>query len=186
VLTAAQELAEAGFEVIEAEHAPDLAAFTRQAGVLIAAEAWEQFGQTFRADPARFGRNLQRRLAAARDQSPDAVAAARTARRAATAAFEQWMAPFDALLTPAVPCAAPAARSIDESAATLGHFTRWVNHVGACAISLPAGFDGRGLPLAIQLVGRGGTDARVLGIAQSFQRITRWHRQVPPLDDFCR
>jgi aspartyl-tRNA(Asn)/glutamyl-tRNA(Gln) amidotransferase subunit A len=152
---------------------------------LIADQAWGQFGAQFRAHPARFGQALQRRLAAARDQPPGDVQAARAARATATAAFERSMARFDALLTPTVPCAAPVAQGIDESGATLGHFTRWVNHVGACAISLPAGFDRQRLPVAIQLAGRGGADDRVLGIAQGFQGITQWHMQRPPLEDFC-
>ena len=82
---------------------------------------------------------------------------------------------------PVIGATAPVLAEVREHASTLGHFTRWVNHVGGCAISLPAGFDANGLPVGIQLVGRSGGDATVLGIAQAFQEATDWHRREPDL-----
>jgi aspartyl-tRNA(Asn)/glutamyl-tRNA(Gln) amidotransferase subunit A len=183
---AADALRDAGFELVSAPPALDLAALTQEAGVLIAAQAWNQLGERFQADPTLFGQALQRRFATARDQSPADVQRAREARITAAADFGHWMAHIDALLMPTVPCVAPLAQGINESGSTLGHFTRWVNHVGGCAISLPAGVDPQGMPVAIQLVGTHGADDRVLGIAQYFQQITGWHRLLPPLDGFLR
>ena len=110
------------------------------------------------------------------------VAPAAAAARAVEARdFELWAQDFDVLLLPTVGESAPAVAAIQERGSTLGHFTRWVNHVGGCAISLPAGFDEQGLPVAVQLVARGGADAQVLAVAMAFQQVTDWHRRRPDL-----
>ena len=186
VRRAASEFAACGFEIVPAEGAPDLGALTQEGGVVVAAEAWEVLGDRFLIQPESFGAALRRRLAAARDQAPEVVARAREGRATASRAFDRWMQEFDALLLPTVPCVAPPAQGIDESGSTLGHFTRWVNNVGGCVISLPAGLDGKGLPVAVQLVGRAGADVTVLGLAQAFQRVTAWHRLEPRLAGFAR
>ena len=54
--------------------------------------------------------------------------------------------------------------AVSESGAPLGAFTRWVNHVGGCALSLPAGGDAQGLPVAVQLVAAGGADRALLDL----------------------
>jgi aspartyl-tRNA(Asn)/glutamyl-tRNA(Gln) amidotransferase subunit A len=178
---AADVLRRAGFDCQPVRSPFALAALTEEAGTLIAHEAWQIFGAAFDAAPQAFGAALGRRLASAGTLAPVAIAQARAGRIAARQQFADWMAGVDALLLPAVPCAAPAVHGIEEGASTLGHFTRWVNHVGGCAVSLPAGLDAQGLPVALQLVGRDGTDAQVLGIARAFQAHTSWHRLRPPL-----
>ena len=61
------------------------------------------------------------------------------------------------------------------------HATRGINYLGLPAISVPAGFDRAGLPLAFQLVARPFAEARLLQVADAYQRDTAWHRRVPPL-----
>ena len=158
-----------------------LADLTRDAGMLIASEAWAIHRMRFETDPSAFGEEIRRRLDQARSADPAHVAAARHARRRATDSFESWFPLEEVLLLPTVHCTAPPLASINESIPPLGQFTRWVNHVGGCAISLPAGFDRHGLPLAIQLVGRGGAEGRLLALGAAFQRATRWHLRTPPL-----
>jgi aspartyl-tRNA(Asn)/glutamyl-tRNA(Gln) amidotransferase subunit A len=46
---------------------------------------------------------------------------------------------------------------------------------------LPAGFDALGLPVAIQLVGQAGTEARLLALGGAFQQATDWHKRGPEL-----
>jgi aspartyl-tRNA(Asn)/glutamyl-tRNA(Gln) amidotransferase subunit A len=59
--------------------------------------------------------------------------------------------------------------------------TRPFNYLGLPAISVPCGFDDRGLPIGLQLAGRPFAEARVLRAADAFQRDTDWHRRMPPL-----
>jgi aspartyl-tRNA(Asn)/glutamyl-tRNA(Gln) amidotransferase subunit A len=158
-----------------------LSELTRDAGILIASEALAVHGDRFNADPQMFGAELRRRLEQACDTAASTVQAAASARRRDSKLFNTWLGAEDTLLLPTVHCTAPAVGSVDERSTPLGQFTRWVNHVGGCALSLPAGFDAQGLPVAIQLVGRAGTEARLLALGRAFQAVTDWHRRVPDL-----
>ncbi len=154
---------------------------TRDAGTLIGAEAWNVHRTRFENDPSAFGADLQRRFEQARVTDSGAIAVARAARVEASERFRRWLPADEVLLLPTVHCGAPALASVDEGASPLGQFTRWVNHVGGCALSLPAGFDALGLPVAIQLVGQAGTEARLLALGSAFQQATDWHRRAPDL-----
>ena len=158
-----------------------LAELTRDAGTLIGSEAWALHRGRFETDPSAFGADTQRRFEQARLTDSGTIAAARAARVDASARFRQWFAADEVLLMPTVHCSAPALDSVDERGSPLGQFTRWVNHVGGCALSLPAGFDALGLPVAIQLVGQAGAEARLLALGSAFQHATDWHRRVPDL-----
>ncbi|WP_173934532.1 amidase [Chelativorans sp. Marseille-P2723] len=57
--------------------------------------------------------------------------------------------------------------------------TRQFSYLGLPAISIPCGFDPRGLPIGLQLAGRPFAEARLLRTADAFQRDTEWHRHAP-------
>jgi aspartyl-tRNA(Asn)/glutamyl-tRNA(Gln) amidotransferase subunit A len=57
--------------------------------------------------------------------------------------------------------------------------TRWVNYLGVPSLVLPCGFDSRGLPISLQLVGRPFSEAALLSAGRAYQRQTDWHRRVP-------
>ena len=91
----------------------------------------------------------------------------------------------DLLHLPTVPIPVP---TIQESTVgpdvpriigTAGHCTRGINYLGLPAISVPAGFDGRGLPVGFQLVGRPFTEGMLLRAADAYQRVTDWHKKKP-------
>jgi aspartyl-tRNA(Asn)/glutamyl-tRNA(Gln) amidotransferase subunit A len=50
---------------------------------------------------------------------------------------------------------------------------------GVPALSIPCGFDERGLPVGLQLTGPHFGEARLLGIAHRYQQATEWHLRVP-------
>ena len=51
---------------------------------------------------------------------------------------------------------------------------------GHPTITLPCGFDRRGAPLAVQLVGRAMDEALLLRVAHAFQQLTDFHLRRPP------
>jgi aspartyl-tRNA(Asn)/glutamyl-tRNA(Gln) amidotransferase subunit A len=73
------------------------------------------------------------------------------------------------------PRGAEAARRLAE----VTRLTRWVNYLGVPALVLPCGFDSRGLPIALQLVGRPFDEELLLAAGEAFQRETDWHRRSP-------
>jgi amidase len=65
-------------------------------------------------------------------------------------------------------------------------YHRWMETVapwsmtGMPVLGMPAGFDRRGLPAGIQLVGRPRADTEVLQLAKAYERRTNWVRDHPP------
>ena len=97
------------------------------------------------------------------------------------AVFADWMRERDALLTPTLPITATAVDQVDEATTPLAAFTRAANYVGACALSLPAGFSAAGLPIGVQLMGAPFADATLVRIGRAFQAATDWHLRRPDL-----
>jgi aspartyl-tRNA(Asn)/glutamyl-tRNA(Gln) amidotransferase subunit A len=60
-------------------------------------------------------------------------------------------------------------------------YTHPFNLTGHPAISLPCGFHSDGLPVAIQLVGRRGEDARLLRAAALYEQARPWHAKRPQI-----
>ena len=56
---------------------------------------------------------------------------------------------------------------------------RFVNMLGLPAIALPVGFDDRGLPAALQLIGRRGRDRDLIAFVAAIQKKSDWHGSVP-------
>jgi aspartyl-tRNA(Asn)/glutamyl-tRNA(Gln) amidotransferase subunit A len=102
-------------------------------------------------------------------------------RRKTMALFAEWMRDRDALLTPTIPITATPLAEVDESTTTLATWTRAANYLGACALSLPAGFSAEGLPIGVQLTGAAFSDATIVRLGRAFQHATDWHRRRPEL-----
>ena len=94
----------------------------------------------------------------------------------------------DVLASPTTPVPAPShaqARSEAEGLiASLTRFTRWVNTLGAPAISLPWGFSEDGLPLAVQLVGPDFSEAALYKIAHALEEESGGWDKSPTFESF--
>ncbi len=101
--------------------------------------------------------------------------------RDAVKRFTQWMGSRDAFLTPTLPIVASPIAEVDESTTPLATWTRAANYLGACALSLPAGFSSERLPIGVQLIGAPFADATLVRIGRAFQQATDWHRRRPEL-----
>jgi aspartyl-tRNA(Asn)/glutamyl-tRNA(Gln) amidotransferase subunit A len=103
--------------------------------------------------------------------------------------WRQIMERYDLLLTPSLPCTAFAVGLdfppfIDGKPMTyLGWtaFTYPFNLTGQPAATVPCGFDGEGLPIGLQIVGRWRDDASVLGASAAFEALAPWAGRRPPV-----
>jgi amidase len=106
-------------------------------------------------------------------------------------ALVSFLAPYDALLTPALAerplplgtlnTAAPDPMSTFTRSALFTPFTPVMNATGQPAISLPL-FEGEdGLPLGVQLVGRPADEATLLALATQLEEATPWAQRRPQL-----
>jgi aspartyl-tRNA(Asn)/glutamyl-tRNA(Gln) amidotransferase subunit A len=59
--------------------------------------------------------------------------------------------------------------------------TRPFNYLGLPTVSVPCGFDDRGLPIGLQLSARPFGEGRALMVGDAYQQDTDWHARTPPL-----
>jgi len=170
----------------------DMAAAARASAVIMAAavrmkiqDRLAALGRTDAGDDIEpFTRYIQE--ATANLHASDLARALRTAEltgRQVAPFFER----FDVWLTPTVAIAPPPLGLLDttDPAAMARHapstvaFTQVFNVTGAPAVSVPAGFDEAGLPVGVQLAGRFGAEADLLGVAAELERAAPWPWQAP-------
>ena len=58
-------------------------------------------------------------------------------------------------------------------------FTRLFNLASCPAMSVPCGFDERGLPVGLQIGGRPGSDSALLRVGHAYEQATEWHTRRP-------
>jgi aspartyl-tRNA(Asn)/glutamyl-tRNA(Gln) amidotransferase subunit A len=58
-------------------------------------------------------------------------------------------------------------------------YTIAVNLAGLPGMSIPCGFDGKGLPVGLQIIGNYFAEARMLNAAHQYQQVTDWHMRTP-------
>jgi aspartyl-tRNA(Asn)/glutamyl-tRNA(Gln) amidotransferase subunit A len=59
-------------------------------------------------------------------------------------------------------------------------YTIAVNLAGLPGLSIPCGFDAKGLPVGLQIIGNYFDEARMLNVAHRYQLATDWHTRMPP------
>ena len=59
------------------------------------------------------------------------------------------------------------------------HFTRILNVLDMCGVSVPVGLDAQHLPIGFQMGAAGGRDALLIEVASAFQTLTQFHLASP-------
>jgi aspartyl-tRNA(Asn)/glutamyl-tRNA(Gln) amidotransferase subunit A len=173
-------LRDLGANVDEARVPFDFDAYASRLGMLLAAEAYS-YHRAYAEDAAvPIDPWVRKRMLAGKNVTAADFVEAVTAVRRAQAEFAAWMQGRDALLTPTLPITAVPVADVDEATAPLAAFTRPVNYLGGCGLSLPAGFSSAGLPIGVQLIGAAFTEPTLIRLGRAFQEVTDWHRQRPP------
>jgi aspartyl-tRNA(Asn)/glutamyl-tRNA(Gln) amidotransferase subunit A len=131
---------------------------------------------------------LKKRLAKGLKIDDQTLAASLGARQQlATTFLEQVFRKADILIVPVMPIRTPEAVICDPTSPSfdakvlyqLSRWTRFVNLLGFPAVAVPVGFDGRGMPVAMQIVGKPNSDLGLIALAEAMQDSTDWHARVP-------
>jgi aspartyl-tRNA(Asn)/glutamyl-tRNA(Gln) amidotransferase subunit A len=94
--------------------------------------------------------------------------------------YRRRFAEFDAFLTPTTTTTALKLADVDQTKSP-AHFTRFVNFLDLCALSLPNGADSEGLPTSLQIVCPFRDEATALRIGFAYQSATVWHERRPQI-----
>ncbi|AUT45122.1 amidase [Achromobacter sp. AONIH1] len=139
--------------------------------LVLAYEAYRYYG-ALAEDPAQpLWTVVRSRIAAGGRIRQADYEAALQRRDADIAAYARAMQGHDALLMPACDQAAQPLDAADLRHAGLGKLLRPANFLGAAAISLPAGFDGEGMPIGVQLLAPAGEDAALMDCAAAVEGV---------------
>lgn len=98
--------------------------------------------------------------------------------------FEKAFETVDAIVTPTTPTTAFKAGEKMEDPLQMylsDIFTISANLSGGPGISVPCGFDSKGLPIGLQILGKHFDEESVLKIAYAYEQSTGWHKRKPKL-----
>ena len=99
-------------------------------------------------------------------------------------AFDGAFEKYDMILGPVAPTTAPKiGESLKDPLAMYlsDIYTVSVNLAGLPGLSLPCGFDGEGMPVGMQLLGKAFDDAKLLRAGALYQDVTDYHKQMPSM-----
>jgi len=178
---------ELGAEIVKVQ-VPHVDILDGLSNVIMASEAATIHGNWLRARPDDYQPQVRQRIMAglfypatkyleALDLRPKVVADV----------IDAVFASVDVLHAPLLPCPVPRIDETDlggsseahAAVGSLSRLTRPLNYLGFPGLTVPAGFDGSGLPIAFQLLGRPYAEATLLRAGHAYQTATVWHRRVP-------
>jgi aspartyl-tRNA(Asn)/glutamyl-tRNA(Gln) amidotransferase subunit A len=183
-LEAVERLRGAGVTVEMVSPVPALEDSFATNGLIMAAEGWRCWRDWISVNKARMDPWIVRRFEAGRGFTDRHLAQARAQRAADQAAFSRWIAPYDGLLSPTCPLAAPVLSEIDEAASPLSRLTRSANYLDLPAITVPCGLTPAGLPVGFQVVGKPRDEATVVALGAAFEKVSGWNGRRPDLSGF--
>jgi len=158
----------------------------RHALIVMQGEAARIFGQQL--DDIAVSPVLRRRLAKGFAISDAELSASRAARPQLAKDFEDVvLGRADAVILPVMPIRTPPYSEVDPGSSSfsgrrlyeLSRYCRFVNMLGFPAVAIPTGFDDRGMPIALQAIGRPGRDGDLIALAMKVQEKTDWHGYIP-------
>ncbi|HEV2334686.1 MAG TPA: amidase [Stellaceae bacterium] len=176
---ALERLAGLGAEIVDVALPCRFADATDMVGRIIGSEAYQLVGDLVDNPALPIDDAVRPRIQIGRGISARDYLAALAERDALKRRFLGALAGIDALLTPTTQTAAIPVQSVDQ-ATTPAYFTRFVNLLELCALSLPNGFTETGLPLSLQIICRPYDEATALRIGWAYQAATDWHERHPP------
>ena len=149
-------------------------------GKIIAAEGYTLHRDWIDRDDLPFDRDVRDRIRWAKGLSAADYIQVMAERKNMQREVDALLRDYAALLMPTTPLAALPLTAVDQGKAPMSLLTRPINLLDMCALALPCGFTADGLPVSLQIAGRGYDEARILRIGWAYENATEWHRRRPP------
>ncbi len=168
--------------IVEEVELPPLQDYVDCKAVISLGELFAIYGNELRARPQDFGKSMRQRVIAGGLVRAEDYVQALGWRTELTSKVFATFRRFDLLATAGWMSGAEANDpNSDDFVRKRLLVTMPFSLAGNPALSLPCGFSSEGLPLSLQLGGRPFDEATVLRVGEAYQRVTDWHRRVPPL-----
>ena len=158
-------------------HADDL---NHVGSMVIFAEGAAFHAEAYRRDPDALGPGLRALVESGQNLNAVHYVQAQRVRRKLTEEVLSAIAPYDALVLPTTPL--PACPIAEDDPSLTGprlRNTLLFNVLGLPALSVNCGFDGDGMPVGLQLVGKAFAEDRLLALAHAYEQATDWHTRRP-------
>lgn len=173
-------LQDLGFRVVPVD-LPEAGSLAEVASMLVMVEAYAVHADRLRTHGRAYGPRARRRIAAgaffAAADHQEALQLRERWRRIVRAAF----ATVDAIVTPTLPMTAFTLERQEAGPPDTSWGTRQANLAGNPAMTLPCGFDERGLPIGLQIQARPFEEDTMFRIGHAYEQATSWHLRRPPI-----
>jgi len=181
--------AKLGARIVEVE-LPDMEPWTSASLMIVSAEAAAAHANWMRTRPQDYSDQVRARLEIGLAVPAATYIESLRLRGVALQAFSKAaFGKADLLHVPTVAFQTPTIAETDVGGGaglmkTLGTLTRLMrpgNFLGLPCLSVPAGFTKKGLPTAVQLIGRPFDEATLFAAGHAYQQATDWHTRAPRL-----
>ena len=139
-------------------------------GKIIAAEGYALHRDWIDRDDLPFDRDVRDRIRWAKGLSAADYIQVMAERKSMQREIDALLRDYAALLMPTTPLAAVPLTAVDQGKAPMSLLTRPINLLDMCALALPCGFTADGLPVSLQIAGRGYDEARILRIGWAYEK----------------
>jgi aspartyl-tRNA(Asn)/glutamyl-tRNA(Gln) amidotransferase subunit A len=170
---------------------PLLDAVAAYGGIVSRVEAATIHAEWMRSDPQAYGAHISGRMYPGYAIPAPYYVEALSRRGPILKSFAaEVFAQADVLATPTIKTCLPTLEDTDIDHGPPGTETKFMavsantrpfNYLGLPAISVPCGFDPHGCPIGLQIAGRPFAEARIMRVADAYQRDTDFHARRPPL-----
>jgi aspartyl-tRNA(Asn)/glutamyl-tRNA(Gln) amidotransferase subunit A len=170
---------------------PVMDAVATYGSIVSRVEAATIHAEWMRSDPQAYGAHISGRMYPGYAIPAPYYVEALSRRGPVLRAFAaEVFAKVDVLVTPTIRTRLPTLEATDIDHGPPGTETKFMavsantrpfNYLGLPAISVPCGFDPNGCPIGLQIAGRPFAEARVMKLADAYQRDTDFHTRRPPI-----
>jgi aspartyl-tRNA(Asn)/glutamyl-tRNA(Gln) amidotransferase subunit A len=175
-----KELAAMGAEIVDlAKGGRTLRESGDLVGRIISAESYPRLAELVDNDALPLDQAVRARVRAGASISARQYRDVLADREQAKHEFAMRIEGIDAVLTPSTMTPPIPVAEVDQTT-TPALSTRWVNYLDLCALALPNGMTGSGLPISLQITCRGGDEAMALRIGWALENATDWQAMAPP------